>query len=332
MFNLRNLFNKREEIDDSRRNYPLVVYENDVIRKHIYEWVKFLGGKSFRQVLLDIGFKESDIIYIYEKCNSTLEYYYSVNEDKINKDNYIKISYGAFLDRGSTIDIFNRDNYRDYEFIKNNFNTNKKSFMLSIDNREICGLDKYYVRNYYQNMACFEIKDKNYEFVFDFGDISGRDDTDVIVVDNEDKLSEYLCNLEFPVDVIEVYKNIVSICNMDFSKYTFFEIKCIPNKVSSKADVLELRNGEFRELKITRDGKRICLNCYDVWEYEMVENDSLVRLSMNSSNNNVSYKVSGMNNGQIDDYTKGLLEYDISVVRSEIEDTKKLVRSMFNNR
>ena len=332
MFNLRNLFNKREEIDDSRKNYPLIVYENDVIRKHIYEWVKFLGGKSFRQVLLDIGFKESDIIYIYEKCNSTLEYYYSVNEDKINKDNYIKISYGAFLDRGSKIDIFNGDNYRDYEFIDNNFGTDKKSFMLSIDNREICGLDKNYVRNYYSNMACFEIKDKNYEFVFDFGNLTSKDDANAIALDNEDKLCEYLCNLEFPVDVIEVYKNIVSICNMDFSKYTFFEIKCIPNKVSSKADVLELRNGEFRELKITKDGKRICLNCNDVWEYENNNDAFLVKFSINSSKNNVSYEVSGVNDKEIDSYTLGLLRSDISVARSEIDDTKKLVRSLFNNK
>jgi len=328
---IKDIFNKGEKFDD-KKNYPLVVYENDVIRKHIHEWVKFLGAKSFRQILLDIGFSESDVIYIYNKINSNLEYYYSVNGREINLDNYIKLSYGCFMDRGSTIDIYNGDNYRDYEFIDNNFGTDKNSFMLSIDEKNIDIDGKCYVRKYYPNMASFEIKDKEYEFIFDFGNVGRINDTDVLKVNNEDRLCDYLCNLEFPVDVIDVYKNIVNICDMDFSKYTFFEIKCIPRKVSFKGDVLELRNGEFREIKTTKDGKRVCLNCYDVWEYEMVEDDSLVRFSMNCSNNNVSYKVSSRDDKEIDSYTDGLLEYDISVARSEIEDTKKLVRCMFNNK
>lgn len=336
MFNLRefirNKFNKGEGIDDSVKNYPLVVYDNDVIRKEIYEWVKFIGAKSFRQVLLDIGFKESDVVYIHEKCSSALEYYYSVNNDKINEDNYLKISYGAFLDRGSTIDIYNGNYYRDYEFIDNNFDSDKNSFMLSIEEKELSSGSKYYIRNYYSNMACFVVKYENYEFVFDFGDLTSIDDTSAIVLDNEDKLCEYLCNLEFPIDVIDVYKNIINICNMDFSKYTFFEIKCIPDRKIANRDVLELRNGEFRELKITRDGKRICLNCNDVWEYENINDAFLVRFSMNSSNNNVGYKVRGVNDKVVDSYTLGLLKSDISVARSEIEDTKKLVRILINNR
>jgi len=336
MFNLReflsDIFNKREDIDDSRKNYPLVVYENDRIRKEIFEWVKFLGGKSFREVLLDIDFSESDVIYIYTKNSNTLEYYYSVNDREINTSNYIKISYGAFLDRGSTFDIYNGDTSRVYDFIDNNFGTDKKSFMLSIDNKNIDIDDKYYVCNYYSNMACFEIKEKEYEFVFDFGNVSRIDDTDVLKVNNEDKLCEYLCNLEFPLDVIDVYKNIVSICDMDFSKYTFFEIKCIPKKAFSKGDVISLRNGNFSELKMTKNGKRICLNCNDVWEYENINDAFLVMFSMNSSKNNVSYNVSGLNDKVVDSYTLGLLKSDINSARSEVEDTKKLVRSMFNNK
>ena len=125
MFNLRefikDMLNNGEDIDDSRKNYPLVVYENGIIRKEISNWVKFFGAKSFRQVLLDIGFNESDVVYIYGRNSDTLEYYYSVNDREINPNNYIKISYGAFLDRGSTIDIYNGNGYRDYEFIDNNF-------------------------------------------------------------------------------------------------------------------------------------------------------------------------------------------------------------------
>lgn len=336
MFNLKEfmnkMFNKGEEIDDSRKNYPLVVYENNKIRNNIYEWVKSLGGKSFREVLLDIGFSESDIIYIYDKSNSVLEYYYSVNSDKVNKDNYLKLSYGAFLDRGSTIILYNGEDYKDYEFIDCNFDTDKKSFMLAIDEKNIDINGKCYVRNYYSNMACFEIKNDEYKFVFDFGNLSSIDDTDVLTVNNEDKLCEYLCSLSFPIDVIDVYKNIINICDMDFSKYTFFEIKCIPDKNLSKEDVLELRNGEFSKLKTTRNGKRICLNCYDVWEYENFNDAFLVKFSINSSKNNVSYNVSGVNDKVIDSYTLGLLKSDINSARNEIEDTKKLVRNIINNR
>lgn len=324
-----NMFSRKIYVDD-KKNYPLVVYENDKIKKEILDWVKFLGAQSFRQVLLDIGFSESDIVYVYDKSSSALEYYYSVNTDKVNIDNYFKISYGAFLDRGSTIDIYNGNHYRDYEFIDNNFDSDKNSFMLSIDKKEISD-DKCYERLYYSNMAYYKIESDNWQFIFDFGNLTSIDDNVSLILDNEDELHKYICSLEFPIDVIEVYNNIISICNEDFRKYTFFEIKCIPNMKVSNAEFLELRNGEFREIKITRDGKRICLNCYDVWEYENINADFLVRFYINSSGNNVSYKVSG-NDKFIDSYTLGLLKSDISNARDDIENTKKLVRSMFNNR
>ena len=125
-------------------------------------------------------------------------------------------------------------------------------------------------------------------------------------------LYEYLYNLEFPIDVIDVYKNIVNICNMDFSKYTFFVIKCYPKGNVSKVDLLSLRNGNFSELKMTKNGKRICLNCYDVWEYEKNNDNFLVKFSMNSSKNNVSYEVSGVDGKVVDSYTLGLLKSDIN--------------------
>lgn len=335
MFNLKefikNLSSKKEYVDD-KKNYPLVVYENDMIKNQISEWVKFLGGKSFRQVMLDVGFSESDIIYIYNKEDSLLEYYYSVNNSEINIDNYIKISYGAFLESASSLDIYNGDDYKKYEFIYNNFDSDKKSFVLSIDKKEIDNNGKCYIRDYYANMACFEVKNDNYDFVFNFGNMSSFDDINSLVVNNEDKLYEYLYNLEFPIDVIDVYKNIVNICNMDFSKYTFFVIKCYPKGNVSKVDLLGLCNGKFSELKMTKDGKRICLNCYDVWEYKKNNDNFSVKFCMNSSNNNVSYNVSGLNDKVVDSYTLGLLKSDINSARCEIEDTKKLVKMMFNNR
>ena len=130
----------------------------------------------------------------------------------------------------------------------------------------------------------------------------------------------------------DVYKIIVYICDIDFSKYSFFEIKCIPKRAYSKRDVILLRNGNFSELKMTKNGKRICLNCYDVWEYEKNNDNFLVKFSINCSGNNVNYKVSGANEKKIDSYTLGLLKSDINNARSEIEDTKKLVKKMFNNR
>ena len=334
MFNLRNfikdMFNKKEYVDD-KKNYPLVVYENDIVKKEIDKWVNHLGAKSFRQVLLDIGFSESDVVYIYNKNNKPLEYYYSVNDRKINTSDYIKINYDWVMAFGSMIDIYNGSEFKRYEFIDNNFDSDKNSFMLSLEQKRI-SFDKYYERDYYSDVANFVVKDREYKFIFCLGNLTSKDNVNSLKLNNEDKLCEYLCSLSFPVDVIDVYKNIVSICDIDVRWYDLFEVKSIPNKVGAKEDVFILHRGEFSEIKITKDGKRICLNCNDVWEYENINDAFLVMFSMNSSNNNVSYKVSGVNDKVVDSYTLGLLKSNISTARSEVEDTKKLVRSMFNNK
>ena len=326
----RKFINKEESIGDNGFcNYPKVVYENNGIKREILEWVKFLGGEKFEQVLLDIGFNKDDIVYLYEK-NNNLEYCYSVNEDEKNTNNFIKLSFGAFMDRGSSIDIWNNEGYKNYSFVEDNFDNEKRIFKLSINEKKI-SRDISYRRYFDSYYALFEIKNKDYKFEFIVSNYS-NDKENIIKLDNEDKLEEYLVNLIFPVDIIDVYKNIVDICNLDVSKYQSFEIKIIPSKVGKKGDMIELKDGEFIQINMTKNGKRICLNKNDVWSYEMVDDDSLAKFSMFYSNNNVSYNISSKNNGEMNEYVESLLEYDISMARSEVDDVKKLVRMLFNHR
>ena len=73
MFNLnefiKRIFSSKSEYSnyDEWDGYLKVVYENNKIKKEISEWVKYLEMKNFSQVLLDIGFKSDDVIYLYEK-------------------------------------------------------------------------------------------------------------------------------------------------------------------------------------------------------------------------------------------------------------------------
>lgn len=335
MFNLnefiKRIFGSKSEYssyDDSER-YPKVVYENNQIKKEILEWVKYLGGRSFSQVLLDIGFKSDDVVYLYDK-NNNLEYYYSVGEDVRDNSKYIKLAYGVFLDRGATIDVWNGNEYRDYEFKDNNFNNDKKCFMLSISEKKISD-NITYKRIFYSVMAAYVIKTKDYEFIFNLGNYSAEDDYKSMVLDNEDKLEEYLCSLVFPVDIIDVYKNIISICNIDVSKYAYFEIKSVPLGAYFIGDILELNNGEFGEIRITRDNKRICLFKNNFWSCEYMDKDGYSEFEVTCCNGKINYDLSGEDNGQIDEYTNTLLEYDIKA-RNEVDDVKKLVRTMFNKK
>ena len=61
---------------------------------------------------------------------------------------------------------------------------------------------------------------------------------------------------------------------------------------------------EFSEIN---NGKRISLNKKDIWSYESIADDLLVKFSINHSNNNISYKVSLSNDDEIKDYTDYLL-------------------------
>jgi len=79
-------------------------------------------------------------------------------------------------------------------------------------------------------------------------------------LDNELELREYLCGLEFPISISDVYKKICEISLGDINKYKLINIECYHGKdMIDEEKILSfcLENGEFISYQVIRDGKEI---------------------------------------------------------------------------
>ena len=63
----------------------------------------------------------------------------------------------------------------------------------------------------------------------------------------------------------------------------------------------------------------------------MIDEDDLVKLAIEVKNNKVDCKINSNSESELDDYFKDLVVYDMSLVKNEINDVKRLVRVNFNS-
>lgn len=311
-------------------NVPIVIYENEDIEKECDEWVEYLKIDSFGSVLLDIGFKSSDCVYLYDNGHNDLEFYYSVNSQEVNHDNKLHFSYGAFKDRGAQITIENGNKSISYARKSNN------KFEIDLEEIKVSDVIKY-TRHYYSSgsIVWFNSKfdDKDYELKLSI--FRNFNNDEIFRLDNESELEKYLCSLELPVAILDVFKKICEICKIDLSMYDSFNLELHKKnkRFRNESDVIshiKFMHGEFSSLSYIKDNKKINLKSSGDWSYEMLDDDNLAKLSIDVKNDNITCNIASNNDGEIDDYFKYFALYDINSARSEIENAKKLVKNLFN--
>ena len=321
----------KEENKEENKEKVLVVYENDKIENEINEWVKYLGRDSISDILLDIGFKDGDTVYLYSNGLSYTEFYYSVNEDKKNIENTIQISYGAFMDRGSNITIENENKMMSY--VVNNSN----KFSLDVEKIYVSDVMEY-TRYYYANSSImwFNSKVGDKDYILKLSIFRKLNEDDILKLDNEMELEKYLCSLSLPCNLLDVFKRICEICNLDLNQYDHFELELHKKnkKFKNESDVIshiKFMNGEFNSLSYIKDGKKIIYNVSGNWSYEMIDEDDLVKLAIEVKNNKVDCKINSNSESELDDYFEDLLVYDMNEVKKEINNVKRLVKNNFNS-
>lgn len=313
--------------DKKDRNEDKILYENDTVKEEINKWINFLECDSFNDILYRVGFNKNDIIKIYEAKDKYV-YGYSINNEERNDKNIIKLSYGSMVDFGPEIIIENEHGIRRYYCIPCSWNRDSVAIELNSFEDKIDENKSYrassFIFKYLIVFKCFD-----YNILISLS--KNIEDEEKITLKNELELEKYLSSLVFPLSIIDLYNNICNICEIDVNRYTSFSIEVSKNDKNNKkniTDLISLKNGIINEFCITKNGKRIYVSSNGDWSYEMSDSE-LVSFSIESKNKKINCNLSSNSDSEIDDYTDSLIKYDINTARREVDDTKKLVRSMF---
>jgi len=320
-----NLVKIKDEKKDDK-----ILYENSNVKEEISKWVDYLECDSFLDILYKVDFNKDDIINIYETKDKYV-YGYSVNDEERSSKNIIKLSYGSMVDFGPAITIENDKGFRCYDCIPRSWNKDNEVIELNSFENKIDD-SRSYRASLFIYTYLIEFKCLDYKILIDIK--KSIDDDEEISLKNELELEKYLSSLVFPVSIVDLYNNICNICELNVNKYPELLVKVIKVNKKNKekiTDMISLENGIVKEFCITKDGKRIYVSNNGDWSYEMIDLD-LVDFSLESKNKKINLNVSSNSDSELDDYTDSLIKYDIGTARREVEDTKKLVRSMFTKK
>ena len=135
-------------------------------------------------------------------------------------------------------------------------------------------------------------------------------------------------NMDCNYDIDKMYKDIEGyLGNIDCYKNIKLEINKIRNNKVINTGLLVLENGVCKEFMITRNDRCIYLNSNGEWSYNFNGRFYTVS-SLGKDDKNITYSVNA-DNDSILKYVMDTKGYVEDVV-SDVDDTKKLVKSMFN--
>lgn len=338
------------------KNYPHITYDA-YTEKRLSE--SCVGDKTANEylglILSKLGLKSEDQIWIcnFETVNSRIGYCYSVNCYQNNKYLFsLGYDYEELFDRNPKLIIANIDKKTKYKYEmsysirdgKENISLTPVSYQKEFQDGTKCCI------TYYSDAAQYKITNGTNEFVLKITkkiNICSIDKDEYGIdkkyeLNNEDKLINYLVSLKFPILIDEVYKKICEISlGNDVSEYDFIHIYAL--KEGKQTDFIEISRGEWQRFGRTQNGKTIVIHQNGYWSYKLSDTssidvkdeqeiDSTAKFSMSFGATGFDYKVSAKSEGEIDGYTQTLAMYDISTARSEVEETKKLVRELVKNK
>jgi len=149
-------------------------------------------------------------------------------------------------------------------------------------------------------------------------------------LNNEEEIVEYLMNLDYPLSIDKVYKDIYRISLGDVCEYSKVLFQCSDILNNGKVtDMFILEDGNLEKFGMTKNGKTMFINKDGSFRYQVSDTVSDIDLSI-MPDNRVKYEVVS-NNDMYDDYNNLLITYcNISDARSEKEKIKRLVKRVFN--
>lgn len=320
--------NKNKNVN---KDMPKVIYTNWLLKDEINKWIKYMNVGSFNDILMNIGFKSDDCIYLDGIGISKI--YYSANSEKLDKNNVISLSYGEFLESSPKIVINNGNIKKTYGCGFKSSDMDRivlNTYEYLLDNKMVCR------RCYDDNRMFYIISNNNYNLLLniEYDEIEEYNSS----LNKELELERYFGSLVFPVDIDGMYSKICEIISLDIDKCRRFELRVNEiDKYNHKCvrDIIILVNGHLVQFGMTKNGKRIFMNDDGNYSYELVsdnEEELKFKFSLDITDDNISYSVSNNDRNVIDDEMKKMVNDTIDNANIDIEDSKKLVRKMFFGR
>ena len=317
-----NLFKKNKLRDIN------ILYENKNVKKMIMSWCKLLNVDSFSKMLVDLGIDKDSIVYLYEDYGNLDRVIYSLNEDRIDYNNWI-----MYDDKNKEITINNRDGYKNYK-IKYLDSLCKNYELLLYSKKRVVNDRVNCFHKYGFDNSLFVIDNGDYELTLEIG-LNMDNGCFLCEIEeiNSKELEEYLINLEFPIVIENVYKDISKILRLDESMFKIFDLVVTKNvdykKVDMVMDQILICGGLLQRIIKCYENGIITLNNDGSYSYDKFDKDSVFSLRYNN-NSKYRYRFSGDSSDKYRDFDM----IDLVLVKDDadmyVENTKKLVRDMFN--
>ena len=181
------------------------------------------------------------------------------------------------------------------------------------------------IREFSKDEVLFMFEGLDSNFIIRIKKPSYKSGNNDYVLDNELIFLDYLRSLS-SYDMVEIYNKLCELClGKDISVYPEITIcQSIRTDYSYyDTDSITIKNGDIDVIVRTVGDKSII--CYGNGNWNYILSDENVTFKI-SSGKTLRYKIETKTDKEMDEYTESLLKYDVNAARSEVEDTKKLIR------
>lgn len=150
-------------------------------------------------------------------------------------------------------------------------------------------------------------------------------------IDNEDKLRDYLCNFNKDINLSNFYEYISNNCVDDINKYPLVSLtlsKFDDNYNLIEMDLVSFLYGEIDRFGFIDNKKTIFIHKDGSYLYENYNEEESSKMIVNYNEKDKMYNVSFT----IDGNKTTKYRDELSIIDSEVEDVKKLTKSLFTKK
>ena len=332
---IKNAFKKKK----SKLQLPNIVYSNEMTEERLLNY--HIGDNTVAEcldlILYELGFISGEHIIIgncsdfkwvrgyYIECYQDEEYLFRLGFDysrSFSRTPRLIVTYPN-KNIEMTYEI-------DYELVKNKLQI--ALYLVSCKHQYSSGIQ--FLRNYNWEDAEYIISKGENQFVLKVDKPYDLENTEEYYyrLHNEGELANYLSHLEFPIEIGEVYKKICEISLGNVSDYPFVSLCAISNGLET--DTLDIEEGEWQIFKKTKGGKTVVICQNGTWAYKSRNDDAsgnkATIFTINYEKNGIRCDIHAKTDSELDNYIDNLASNNVSTAREEVEDTKKLIKQIFN--
>lgn len=310
----------------SDSEYPIVVIKEREIGRELKGFLgrRFSVEKIFGQVLRQLGFSKDDIIVLknidYNVGINAVSFEYSVN---LLNDSYNKITLDFNYFRKLIVSSKDMDIMCECSCTSVN---DVRVYLKQIDEK-IDG-SREYTRKYGYSYSEYIINRFGSSVKLLLRRDIDSNCSELMSIENDLKIEEYFKNLNTSIDIDVLYKDLECYLG-DIDSYKEIRLEVSENRDNKKINtgLLVLENGICKEFMISRNDRCVYLNNNGEWSYNF--NGRFYNISsLGSDDGRVNYNISA-DNDSILKHVMDTKDYVKDVI-NEVDDTKKLVRTMFN--